>query len=157
MRALRGSPGKTRAAHHLSLGVERGQPSGDGYRHGWICGRQARVRPPPLPHALPMGGVRAPSWLGLLLLRRGHKAEITQSNSRSKISLYLGLKSYIYQRTPVPFLPVQALHICEDRRCQHRLCKDEEEVKIWRLESGIGVWLREGGEWGNGVIKNLLF
>lgn len=43
----------------------------------------------------------------------------------------------------MPFLPVQALHICEDS-------KDEEEVKIWRLESGIGVWLREGGEWGKG-------
>ena len=42
---------------------------------------QARVGPPPLPHALPMGGVRASSWLGLLPLRKGHKAEITQSSS----------------------------------------------------------------------------
>lgn len=57
---------------------------------------QARVGPPPLSHALPMGGVRGSSWLGLLPLRKGHKAEITQSNSRSKINLYLGLKSYIY-------------------------------------------------------------
>lgn len=68
--------------------------SGDGRRHGWICGRQARVGPPPLPHALPTGGVRAPSWLGLLLLRRGYKAEITQSNSRSNINL--GFKSFIH-------------------------------------------------------------